>query len=157
MNNWKVILATVVIFGAGVVTGGLLVNYVHNSKPAKAQHKTAEVRTSTANQAGRSAEATKLRVPEMLSHQFLQRLDDGLHLTPAQHEAIQKSISDGQNTIRKVVQDSRLEIRDVLSLEQQKQFDELVKRPFRKANFNTNAPSALTPDTNAPATNTPPP
>jgi len=28
VNNWKVILATIVIFGAGVVTGGLLVSHV---------------------------------------------------------------------------------------------------------------------------------
>ena len=33
MNNWKVIFATAVIFGAGVVTGGLLVNYVTYSHP----------------------------------------------------------------------------------------------------------------------------
>ena len=39
MNSWKVILATLVIFGAGVVTGGLLVSYaVHTNlvmAPAK--------------------------------------------------------------------------------------------------------------------------
>ena len=31
MNSWKVILAAVVIFGAGVLTGGLLVDYVDHS------------------------------------------------------------------------------------------------------------------------------
>ena len=35
MNNWKVIFATAVIFGAGVITGGLLVNYVQHCSAAK--------------------------------------------------------------------------------------------------------------------------
>ncbi len=35
MNSWKVILATVVIFGAGVLTGGLLVNYVEREHRAQ--------------------------------------------------------------------------------------------------------------------------
>ena len=40
MNSWKVILATVVIFGAGVMTGGLLVNYVdHSHHPATTRPK----------------------------------------------------------------------------------------------------------------------
>ena len=38
MNNWKVIFATVVIFGAGVITGGLLVNYVNYSHGRPAHH-----------------------------------------------------------------------------------------------------------------------
>jgi Spy/CpxP family protein refolding chaperone len=149
VNNWKVIFPAVVIFGAGVITGGLLVNYVHNSRP-KAVHKTA-AHAAAGNPSAHSPEAAKLRPPEILTHQFLERLDDELHLTPAQHTAIQKTISEGQNEIRKAIQDSRLEIREVLTPEQRRQFDELIKRPFRKPIFNTNAPPA----TNGPATNAP--
>jgi len=148
VNNWKVILATVVIFGAGVMTGGLLVDYVHNSHP-KAAHKTAatpEAHASATNQAVHPPEAAKPRLPEILSRQLLQRLQDELHLAPDQNDAIQKIISDGQNQIRKMIQDSRLEIREVLTPDQQKQFDDLMKRQFRKALSNTNAPA-----TNAPA------
>jgi Spy/CpxP family protein refolding chaperone len=72
-----------------------------------------------------------------LSKAFLQRLDDELHLAPDQHAAIQKIIGDGQNQMRKVIQDSRLEIREVLTPDQRKQFDELMKRPFRKPLFPT--------------------
>ena len=156
MNNWKVIFATVVIFGTGVITGGLLVNYAHNSRTrAQQQHKpAAEARLTATNQVARSPEAGK-RPPEILSRQFLLQLDAALHLKADQREAIQKIMNEGQNEIRKVVQDSRLEIREVLTPEQQKQFDELVKRPFRKAIFNTNAPAALPSATNAPATNAP--
>ena len=155
MNNWKVIFATVVIFGAGVITGGLLVNHVQHSHP-KGQHKPpAEVRAPATNVAVRPPEAAKLRPPEILSKQFLQRLGDDLHLAPEQHEAIQKIINEGQNLMRKVIQDSRLEIREVLTPEQRKSFDELMKRPFRKPIFNTNAPVVLPPATHAPATNAP--
>jgi Spy/CpxP family protein refolding chaperone len=159
VNNWKVIFATVVIFGAGVITGGLLVNYVQPSHPrARAPHKSAapvEVRAPATNPVGHPPEAAKLRPPEILSKQFLQRLDDDLHLAPEQHEAIQKIINDGQNLMRKVIQDARLEIREVLTPEQRQSFDELMKRPFRKPLFNPNAPVVLPPATNAPATNAP--
>ena len=37
MNSWKIILATVVIFGAGVLTGGLLVNCVHCKPPGNVE------------------------------------------------------------------------------------------------------------------------
>jgi Spy/CpxP family protein refolding chaperone len=151
VNNWKVIFATVVIFGTGVITGGLLVNYVHNSRP-KAVHKpAAEMHAPATNQVVHAPEAAKLRPPEILSRQFLQRLENELHLAPDQQEAVQKIIDDGQNAIRKVIQDSRLEIREVLTPEQQKQFDDLIKRPFRKPLFNTNAPAAGPLATNAAA------
>jgi hypothetical protein len=158
VNNWKVIFATVVIFGAGVITGGLLVNHVQHSH-SRSFHKLAaplEANLPTTNQTARSADAPKAHLPEILSKQFLQRLDAELHFTPEQHEAIQKIISESQSQMRKVIQDSRLQIRELLTPEQQVQFDELIKRPPHKPPFNTNAPSAVAPDTNAPATNAPP-
>jgi uncharacterized membrane protein len=154
VNNWKVIFATVVIFGAGVITGGLLVDYVHNPRH-KAPHKPAEAsgaHVSATNQVVHPPEISNPRPPETLSRQFLQQVDEALCLKPDQREAIQKIMSDGQNEIHKVIHDSRLEIREVLTPEQQKQFDELVKRPFRKPIFNTNNPAISPPATNAPAT-----
>ncbi len=146
MNNWKVILATVVIFGAGVVTGGLLVNYVKPPHPKAARH-LAEARLSATNPPPRAADAARPpHLPEILSRPFLQRLDEDLHLAPDEHEAIQKIISEGQNQMRKVIQDARLEIREVLTPEQRKQFDELVKRPFHKPIFDTNAPAGAESD-----------
>ena len=159
MNNWKVIFATVVIFGAGVITGGLLVNYVQHSHP-KAFHKAPEAHVSVTNQpatnqAVRVPDVPKLRAPEILSKQFLQRLKDELHLTVDENDTIQKIIAEGQNQIRKTIQDSRLEIRDVLTPDQQKQFDDLMRRTFRKAIFNTNAPTVFSSTTNSTATNSP--
>jgi uncharacterized membrane protein len=156
VNNWKVIptivFATVLIFGAGVFTGGMLVDFVKQSRPRQAlRHPPAAATNSAvaANPAGGSA-VKPARPPEILSKDFLQRLDGELHLAKDQHEAIQKIIGDGQNEMRKVVQDARLEIRDVLTPEQRSQFDEMVKRPFHKPIFPTNAPPASATATNAP-------
>ena len=154
MNNWKVIFSTVVIFGAGVVTGGLLVNNVHHPHLKSQRAKTSapvEARSPGTNSTARSATNTKLRAPELLSKQFLQQLDEALHLTPEQREAVQKIISERQNQIRRVVQDSRREIREVLSPDQLKPFDELLKQQTqpRRPGSVTNSP--VLPLTSAPA------
>jgi len=66
-----------------------------------------------------------------------------LHLKPDQREAIQKIIGEGQNQMRKVILDARLEIREVLTAEQQKEFDDLVKRPLRRPPSGTNTTVSL--------------
>jgi LTXXQ motif family protein len=136
VNNWKVIFATIIIFGAGVVTGGLLVSHVEKSRSKAVRHPS----TNSSN-----SERVKPHVPEMLNRSFLQRLDGDLNLTREQHATIQKIMNEGQNQMRKAVQDARLEIREVLTPEQRKEFDDLVKRPFRKPIFPTNAPATLKP------------
>lgn len=143
MNNWKVIFATVVIFGAGVITGGLLVNYAQVSFQNAVHHKAAgnaEVRPG-----GRAAGNGKVRTPEVLNKQFLQDLNESLHLSEAQREQIRKIISEGQSQIRKTIVDARLEIRETLTTEQKERFDELIKRPARKAAHNTNSPAISPP------------
>jgi hypothetical protein len=153
VNNWKVIFATAVIFGAGVLTGGLLVNYVQHSnlKPPRKAPPAADVRSAGTNSPARAADYARPRPPEILSKQFLQQLDASLFLKPDQHEAIEKIITEGQNQMRKNVQDARLEIREILTPDQRNQFDELVKRPFRKSIFGTNAPVNLPPAITVPA------
>jgi hypothetical protein len=94
VNNWKVILATIVIFGAGVVTGGLLVNHVQHSHPKNPKRTDAAASATNAisqtNSPGQLA-AKPARLPEILNKQFLQRLDEQLHLSADQREAIQKT------------------------------------------------------------------
>jgi len=156
VNNWKIIptivVATALIFGAGVCTGGLLVNYVQKGKPKAVRKQAAnpESRPQASNAAlATTNEPPRPRPPEILSKKFLQQLDTELSLKPAQREAISKIIDEGQNQMRKAMQDARLEIREVLTPEQRQQFDDLVKRPFHKPIFNTNAP-AFSPQTNPP-------
>lgn len=154
MNSWKVILATIVIFGAGVITGGLLVNHVE--KPLHA---------APAPTAGWSDVPPQLR-PEMLNYRFVQRLSDRLDLKPDQRQKIEKIIADGQNRthdlwklvgpqFQSLWRDTRQQIREVLTPEQRKQFEELMRQqhphPLRHPP-GTNAPPELPRlDTNGPA------
>jgi hypothetical protein len=157
VNSWKVIpaivFATVLIFGAGVFTGGILVDYLRHAHQraaaeaaaaAAAKHTPAASQTNSVASANVAAGPAKpIKPPEILTTDFLKRLDGEMHLSKEEHDAILKIICDGQNEMRKVVQDARLEIRDVLTAEQREQFDELMKRPFRKPLFNTNAPPSI--------------
>jgi hypothetical protein len=160
VNFWKVILATVVIFATGVVTGGLLVNFVEHSHPrgswrreaaASATNSANFVSPTNSQSPPRVADLPKPRLPEILNKQFVQQLDDLLHLTTGQRDAIQKIITDAQGQIRKTTQDARQQIRQQLTPDQRKQFEDLMKRPQRKPS-STNAPAVLPPPatTNAP-------
>jgi hypothetical protein len=153
VNSWKVILATIVIYGAGVMSGGLLVSHVDHSRPRFPHRPETPAASgnsiSQTNGQGQAASRSP-RLPEMLSRQFLQQLDEKLHLAPDQREAIQKIITDGQNLMHKTMQDARLEIREQLTPDQRSQFDEMVKRPQRRPFGSTNAPPVL-PPANVPA------
>lgn len=160
MKNWNVIFATVVIFGAGVLTGGFLVNNVQhqhwkNSRRAEttATNSIATPPTNSISQ-GTNQPGGRQRLPEILNKQFLQRLDEELHLAVDQREAIQKIIAEGQSLMHKTMMDARLEIREQLTADQRTQFDELVKRPVRRQNNSTNAPAIFS-ATNSPASNAP--
>jgi hypothetical protein len=163
VNYWKVILATVVIFGAGVFTGGLMVDSVQHSHTRNNNPR----RQSTNGEARPLAEAHELqsrtnnlaslsrppRPPEILDANFVQQLDDKLQLTPDQRVSIQKIIADGQERnhsiwtnnsaqMRAVVQDVRHRVRETLTADQQKQFEDLMKRAPRRQG-STNAPTGL--------------
>lgn len=163
MNSWKVILATVVIFSAGVFTGGLLINSVQRSHPrtwrrppANAEaHPTAGAHESPshANTNNPAGLLRPPRQPEILGTNFVQQLDDALQLTADQRVSIQKIIADGQERnhaiwtnnaaqMREVIQDVRHHVRESLTADQQKQFDDLMKRALRRQN-STNAPTGL--------------
>ena len=91
----------------------------------------------------------------MLNQQFVEQLDETLHLTPEQREKIGKIIADGQERNRDlwklVSQDVRQRIRTELTPEQKKQFEELMKQLSpRRSLASTNAPVTL-PPINTPA------
>jgi uncharacterized membrane protein len=171
MNAWKIILAVVVIFGAGVLTGGLLVNYVEQSHPKDIQRLPDEGNpqpeaNNRDHDQPRPQDLPKPRPPEMLGKQFVQQLDKTLRLTPEQRAAVSKIVADGQERNReiwtnvapqmhKMLQDVRQQIREQLTPEQTKQFEEMVKR-FRPAGHHPHSP----PPTNEPpvmAPTNPPP
>jgi len=153
VNYWKVICATIVIFGAGVITGGLLVNHVqHPFRPLfsfrQPSRPAAPARTPYENM------PPEVR-PEILKTNFVQLLNDKLGLTPKQREQIRKIIAQAQqNThdlwklvapqFQLVWRDTRQQIRDVLTPEQRRQFEFLMRQqhPARRPQ-STNAPPVM--------------
>jgi len=151
VNSWKIILASVVIFGCGVVTGGLLVNYVERAHPEI--HRPA----AAAHRDRPGSQELPVPRPQMLNQQFVEQLDVALHLTPEQRQKISKIIADGQERnrdlwklvspqFRGVMQDVHQRIRTVLTPEQREQFGELMKQlsPHRPPTP-TNAPATMLP------------
>jgi Spy/CpxP family protein refolding chaperone len=142
MNSWKVILATVVIFGAGVLTGGLLVNHVDRLHPKHSPRPAAAINSIVPTNSASQPKPPHL--PELWSRQFIEQLNDELQLTPEQHVVIEKIIADGQGQMRKAVQavrqEARQKLREQLTPGQQKQFEELMKRALLRHSQTTNAP-----------------
>jgi hypothetical protein len=150
VNYWKVILATIVIFGAGVITGGLLVSHVDRpARPLFSFHQ--PPRPAPAVHTPYENMPPEVR-PEILKTNFVQLLNDNLDLTPKQKEQIRKIIAQAQqNThdlwklvapqFQLVWHDTRQQIRDVLTPQQQKEFESLMKqqRSLRHPS-STNAP-----------------
>ncbi len=151
MNSWKVILATMVIFATGVVTGGLLVYHVDVRAPHVKRPGATAARPPAAPSAG------------VMRVEFLRRAQKELDLTPEQRERIDKIIKDSQERTRKimepVLQHTRQEFIEVLTPEQRAKFEEMVKqqqqrwREQRRQAANKEHPEALGP-TNAPPAQT---
>jgi Spy/CpxP family protein refolding chaperone len=143
VNYWKVILATVVIFGAGVLTGALVVRYIPAGDGSR-------------HQPGASGVGMRL--------DFLRRIQRDFDLTAEQRERIDKLLKQSQERTRKIMepvspllhqelQRAKAEFREVLTSEQQVRFDELLKRQQR---FREQHRPAVRPEpvlTNTPATN----
>lgn len=157
MNTWKVILATMVIFGTGVVTGGLLVRHPGPGRDRRPQRATGTIRATQASPAG------AMRI------EFLRRMERELALTPEQREPVDKILKEGQERMKKLMETVEPrrkeehkktieEFRAVLRPEQQKRFDELLKhqqqrtRDQRKAAPSRERPPQSPPPGNMPAT-----
>ena len=140
MNTWKVILATLVIFGAGVITGGLLVTYSDNVQRHQRRQMFGEVQRM-AQKTNTNNAAREIRVPLpaniLLRKDFLERLDHELKLDPDQRERIEKIIGEGQERIKGITQkfepqvheelvETREKIRAELKPGQQDLFTELL-------------------------------
>jgi DNA-binding MarR family transcriptional regulator len=134
VNSWKVILATMVIFGAGVITGGLLVHQTGGQK------KTRPPRVVSVT----NALAHTVTPAQLQRMDFLVRANRELDLTPEQRERIERILREGQERsrqiwetiapdMRKEFQLVRERIKVELTPEQRRRFEELMKRPPRPA------------------------
>ncbi len=128
MNSWRVILATVVIFGAGVGTGGLLVHHVDQARHVRPQH------GGFAPRAGQPPFS-----PGGLRLELLRRMQRELNLTPQQNERIDAILRQAQERTRKIMEPVRPQLqdevkkvqqafRDVLTPEQQARFQEALQK-----------------------------
>lgn len=154
MNTWKIILATLVIFGAGLVTGRLLTlsvapnpSFIQSTLPASPQ-----VDGSRDNARENKISAP---MPGPLRKEFVDRLDQVLQLTPKQRARVEKVICDGQEQTRSIwhevepemhksFAETKERIRKELTPEQQKLFGELLKQRSRnpQSDKSTNSPSS---------------
>jgi hypothetical protein len=142
VSIWKVIFATLVIFGAGIVTGGLFVNRMHQADPAGVVA---------------SGEATKhpLSVWERpvintnnpphslkVKNDFVTRFGQQLELTSEQRLRIEQIMGDSQKRtkqisdsiapyLREEVRHTRELIRSELTAQQLQKYDEIF-RPKKK-------------------------
>lgn len=145
MNAWKVIASTLVIFIAGVVTGGLLVTY--SIRFTEFRHKPAN---AAANSNNNPAAANN---PWLLKNtQLLHRMDRELDLTRDQHEHIAVIIAASQERIKilwrpvaplmgKEMQQVRSEIYKELTPEQRKKFEGFNKPRLGRRNSANSVPS----------------
>jgi Spy/CpxP family protein refolding chaperone len=130
VNTWKVILATMIIFGAGVITGGLVVRQAIIVQARKLP------RNANGNRPA-------LPVPPALTRvDFLKRAERELDLTREQKDRADKIIAASQERSRKLIEPvnpqlrqelraTRDEFRAVLTPEQQTRFDDLLKQQNR--------------------------
>ena len=128
VSPWKVILATVIIFAAGVITGGVLVHKVQ--RPERPRPLPPFARP----QQGPPPEV--MPRPWFARREFLDRMDHQLNLSREQYDRIAKILQDSQERTRRIVgrvnpeiqeelRHVRREIRAQLTPEQAKGFEEL--------------------------------
>jgi Spy/CpxP family protein refolding chaperone len=142
-----------VIFGTGVVTGGLLVRH---AGPGREHH---QPRPNIAVHNPQPSPAGLMRID------FLRRMERELDLTPAQREPIEKILKEGQERTKKIMETVEPrrreefkrtieEFRAVLTPEQLKRFDESVKQQQQRAREQRKAapPRERPPAGNTPAT-----
>lgn len=107
MSTWKVILATLVIFIAGLFTGSALLRKFG---------------------LGPFPPPGRPPIEGQMREEFVQRLARDLELTPAQTETISKIMAESQRQVRDMFDKVHNEIRAVLTPDQQRLFDEMRKR-----------------------------
>jgi len=157
VNTWKVILATVIIFIAGAITGGLVVRNSRNAKiPAVIKPENGHA-ASTAVQNTNATRQFKLPPPLMgpLARNFVDRLQRELNIDAGQRERIERIICDGQETTRLIWQEiepdihhtlveTKDKIRCELTPEQLAKFEELFKMKPKPVPSTNATPAVVT-------------
>ena len=145
MNPWKPILAALVIFAAGVITGGLLVSHADRvsqnprRKPGIELTRPVVNPSPLANPRETPPRPQLSRNPRILSEEFMHRLETEMQLTRGQRERIQEIIVAGQGRnkeiwdritpeLRREMIETQKRIREILTPEQRAKYEELMKQ-----------------------------
>jgi len=143
VSIWKVILATLVIFGAGVIAGASFINRLHQTAHAAAAGSDASTRhplnpwetpVINTNNPPRSVRA---------KNDFLNRFGQQLEITSEQHARIEQILGDSQKRtkeisdsvapyLREEVRHTRELIRNELTAEQLVKYDEIFRPKSKK-------------------------
>jgi Spy/CpxP family protein refolding chaperone len=134
LKEWKVILATLVIFGTGVVTGGLLVHLTQ--RPPGRLPPPFGVAQPPMGQPGPFGQRPP---PNEQRVEFLRHITRQLELTSEQRDAIERILRESQQRTKalwepvaaKMTEELRKtdnRIRDVLTPEQRQKFDDMRSR-----------------------------
>ena len=129
MNTWKVILATMVIFITGAVTGSLLVRNFGSAPAPKTE--AAAPQQPRAFVPGGAAGVVRV--------EFLRRAERELNLTINQRDEVDRIIRESQERTKKLMEPIQPQIREemqqtkdqfmaVLTPEQKSRFEELLKQ-----------------------------
>ncbi len=119
-----------VIFGTGVVTGGLLVRHSELGRIQRVQRPASPTRPVVAP------------TPGVVRLEFLRRVQRELDLSPEQRERIDKLLKESQERSKKIMepvapdlrqefQRTKAEFREVLRPDQRERFEEMLKHPQR--------------------------
>jgi Spy/CpxP family protein refolding chaperone len=118
VNIWKVILAAVVIFGAGIVTGALTKHLQYSQKPTEAKHRSHAHPFSSDH-----LEEKRIK--------FLGRMDQELNLSPEQRRRIEEILQESQERMASLPREEfrrvRQEIKAELTPDQRAYFEEHFK------------------------------
>jgi hypothetical protein len=170
VNTWKVILATIVIWCAGVVTGGLLVSY--SGRPLFDGHQPASRPSGPAPWLAPGKEITHHGEGELQSSfdrlrgEFLVHATRELKLSHEQHERIEKIIRESQESSRKIwepiapqmrqnLAETKEKILAELTPDQRARFEELLKQQQRPRRSGEPAPPGRGPRGQQPPSPTP--
>jgi hypothetical protein len=122
VSPWKVILATLVIFITGLITGAVLVK--QGGRPTFS---------------GRPTNATDPLLPIIFREEFVRRMEQELELTPEQRVKINEIVHESQertrllygligDDVREEMRHTRESIREQLNPQQTKKFEEMQHR-----------------------------
>jgi len=126
VSPWKVILATLAIFIAGLITGSVMVKTLVNPMPPRPV-----------------PQNPVLLQPGPIREEFVRRMTEELELTPEQREKVLHIVHESQertkllysligDDVREEMRQTRDSIRQQLTGDQAKKFDDMLRRRQRR-------------------------